>query len=160
MSVYPSVGRDWKHELAAFRCRMAQRCPLAGLPGPRWNHLMAETASLEASIGRDRGKLLRLQLTACSELWTGNAPTSLRVKERSRESPDCTTICVRSDLAIAIKQLAIMAVKSMRFCTVRNQPMAASLWSITWPKRPSDGWSDRWRRTGYSWLGFWRPVWG
>lgn len=52
LSVYPSLGRDWNHELAGFR-RLAilRRALESGRSGPLWNHLMAETTSLEASSG-------------------------------------------------------------------------------------------------------------
>jgi hypothetical protein len=55
LSVEPSVGREWNDELAGFRQPEAGRSPSAGLPGPRWNHPMAETAESEVSVGRDRG---------------------------------------------------------------------------------------------------------
>jgi len=32
----------------------------AGLLGPLWNYLMAETASLEASVGREEPRIARL----------------------------------------------------------------------------------------------------
>jgi hypothetical protein len=70
LSVQASVGRDWNHESAAFRRPAEWRSPFGGLPGSLWNHLMAETASLEASVGRDRRKLLRLQLTVAHGVIT------------------------------------------------------------------------------------------
>jgi hypothetical protein len=52
VSVYPSAGRDWNHELAAIRRPAALEERFSRLPATLWNHPMAETANLEASDGR------------------------------------------------------------------------------------------------------------
>ena len=128
MSVYPSVGRDWNHELAAFRRSAAPAKPFGGLPSPLWNHLVAETASLEASVGREHRKLLRLQLTVAHRVINWHEPAGLLGQKTSRETSDCTAICAGSALVIAIKQLASNGGNKNRFCTVRNHPMAAHFW--------------------------------
>jgi hypothetical protein len=74
LSVYPSVGRDWNHESAAFRRPAALAKPLRRAFLVRsGTTLMAETASLEASVGRDRRKLLRLELTVAHRVINWHA---------------------------------------------------------------------------------------
>jgi hypothetical protein len=98
----------------------------ADLPGPIWKHMMAATASLKASVGRDGRKLLRLQLTFAHRVINWHQPAGLRGKKTITRNPDCTAICVGSAFAIDIKQFRQWQASLInRFCTVRNHPMAA-----------------------------------
>ena len=85
LSVYPSIGRDWNHELAVFRRPAAQGKPPGGLPRSLWNHLMAATARLEASVGRHGRKLLRLMFT--HGVINGHEPAVAPRSEASRNKP-------------------------------------------------------------------------
>jgi hypothetical protein len=91
---WPNSGTNRPHRTAS-----------SGLPGPLWNHLMAETASLEASVGRDRRKLLQVQHTVEPRVIDWRAPVAVRGQKPSREASDCAAIFAGSILAIAIKQL-------------------------------------------------------
>ena len=78
LTVYPYVGREWNHELAAF---WRAEAPAKPFGGPSWSapeHLMAETASLVASVGRDRRRPLRLQLTVAHRVINSHEPPGLR----------------------------------------------------------------------------------
>jgi hypothetical protein len=44
LTVYPSIGRDWNHELAGFGHSGGRREPSAGPLRSDWNDLMAKTA--------------------------------------------------------------------------------------------------------------------
>jgi hypothetical protein len=56
------------------------------------NHLLAEAASLEASVGRAHRKLLRFQLTVTHRVMNRHARRRSEVR-RQREKPRiCTTI--------------------------------------------------------------------
>src|ERR1051325_11387857 len=70
---------------------------LAGPSGSLWNRLMAETANLEASIGRDCRKGLRLQLTVTHSVINWHEPTGVPRSGDGSEAPRiATATCVRS----------------------------------------------------------------
>ena len=78
------------------------------LPGPLWNHLMAGTASLEPSVGRDRGKAISNANYGRAERYQlSRAGGGSGVRRRSREGADRKANCVGSALASAIKRLAV-----------------------------------------------------
>ena len=92
MSVYPSVGRDWNHELAGFWQPPRSKAVRPNLPGPFWNHPLAETAELEASVGRNRRTLLRLQPTVAHGIISGHAPAASEARKRLCKSLDRSAI--------------------------------------------------------------------
>jgi hypothetical protein len=53
VSLYPSVGRDWKHKLAGFLHRPAHKGTSAVDRDWVRNHNVTETATSEGSIGRN-----------------------------------------------------------------------------------------------------------
>jgi hypothetical protein len=73
---------SWPHSGTNRPQRSASTC----LPGQLWNHLMAETASLEASVGRDRRSLLQLQLTVEPRVIECREPMGVRGQKPSREA--------------------------------------------------------------------------
>lgn len=127
MSVYPSVGRDWNHELAAFRRPAVLAEPFGG---PSWS-------ALEPSDGRDckfgsirwprQQKVIATATCGREELSTGASRRALRDQDAFAR------LALRGDLrrvalAIAIMQLAANDGNNNRFCTVWNHPMAAHFW--------------------------------
>jgi len=46
LSVYPSVGRDWNHKLAALRRQRPFSGSSTGPLGPLWKHPLAENAEV------------------------------------------------------------------------------------------------------------------
>jgi hypothetical protein len=129
VSVYPSVGRDWNHELAAFRYK--------SVPAKRFGR--PSGSALEPSDGRDCkfGSIRwpRPQKVIATATYIEQRVNDWRKPARgsegqkpSREASDCTAIFAGSALAIAIKQLTANDGNNNRFCTVWNHPMAAHFW--------------------------------
>lgn len=107
-----------------------------------WKHLMAETADLEASVGRECRKLfVAATYKRANSYQLLLAGGDSEIKGQSREASDQTAICVESALAIAMKQLAANGGDNNRSCTVRNHPMAAHFWKQQFAKT-AIGWVE------------------
>src|SRR5260370_1086974 len=144
LSVEPSGGRDWNHELAVVHC----------LKREVDQGIYRMNVGLEPSIGRNyetgiirwprlHRKRFRVQLTAAHSVINPAQAAVLRnVQRQSRQASDFTAGRRRSTLAIALstwRQRQAIETTSARPGTIR---WLRAFGSIAWPKRPSDGWSD------------------
>ena len=111
-----------------FRLQRRANAVLPNTPSPLWNHPLAETAESEASVGRDRRKLFRLQLAVTNRVMNWRNGLGAEGIGRSREASNCRDIRVGSALTIGIKEVRLMAGNNNRFRTVSNHPMAARFW--------------------------------
>ncbi len=81
------------------------------VPGPRWNHLMAETASLEASVGRE----IEARLGHLREFLSTQISATQVTQKKLRENGWSTGRILRWWLIFVSR-------------AVRNHPMAARVW--------------------------------
>jgi hypothetical protein len=126
LSVEPSVGRGWNHEVAAFRCPAASAEPIGGFRGPVWNHLMAETANLEASVGRDRRKLFGLQLAVAHRLINGHDPSRFGGQKKTGLHE---LFAYGAPEPLPSNSWRLMGGNNNRVGAARNHPMATQVWT-------------------------------
>lgn len=100
--------KSWPH----FVFQRPRRSPSAGLPGPPWNHLMAETADLASSVGRELEARRSQFLVFHSSQASAIQPTQKRL---------CEAAVPASESSAGGKFLVSSA--------ARNHPMAAQVWT-------------------------------